>query len=256
VTRASHCRAADGEHLRDRALGSSRERPAFSWIPNPSELIYLQRMQSALISAGVAAVVALLGILANLRINRDLRRSAAEQLKLTAAIGEWREAIRILRKYTADIERLRIAANELEMSIERARWLAEDEFARAAKSFEDEFRSFFHAWADAKGEIPVAELAYRALRHDCKNAAEAAFELVTKYRTSSDRSESDRMATRLLLKTTLAEFQEQQNRLYTFVNNVKSARLEALIVEGALPSAESSIATASRAYEDVVSRWR
>lgn len=192
-------------------------------------------METTIVVSLVAAVVSLIAMLVNLHIARRTRDATRIQIATGAAMATAQEAVRYLRKYTADIEKLRAEATLLAIALDKdvlGRNVAKTpmELWNRAEAFENEFHEFFRGWADVKADVPETWIDYlRILRHECKNAA---LSVVATIRSAKAKAygkeipEKDRKE----LQSVLRHLSTQLDHFFTHMNNVRNDKLTDLIV--------------------------
>lgn len=205
-------------------------------------------MESAIIAATVAALVSLVGMLVNLRIAREGRQAAADAARMNAALAETRASLAQMRKYAADIERLRSTAGLLMLSLE-SHGIMTERFEEFSKAFENAFYDFFRSWDETKSEMDDVYVTFvRMYRHSCKNAAQDVLEQLRAFRESTGdaRKQEARKLDRLFYA-----FQTKLDEMYSLVRNAKNERLEELLL-GDLPKQRFSLERKSK-FQRVVS---
>jgi hypothetical protein len=136
-------------------------------------------METALISALIAAGVSIISVVFNLLIARVTLKGTKSQIKFQSALKYVDESITILKKYMKEIEKVRIACWGLELSFLNK--VDVDAIKDHAEEFKMEFDKFFADWSDAKGEMEdIYLMGIRSMRHGLKNNA---LELTTLFRT-------------------------------------------------------------------------
>jgi hypothetical protein len=187
-------------------------------------------MEAALISAAIAAIVSILGVLANIRIARATRQSVVDRERVAAAIAETRDSIAHLRTYTADIERLRIAVSMVMMSLGPHPMLP-DQLDKHTIALEDQFHEFFRSWAEVKSEVPSLHIEYvRMCRHDCRNAVDAFIDVLRDYRASDDCEAQAREYRNL--QEAFMRFCYKEDQLHAVVTSIRNEKLEQFILDG------------------------
>lgn len=130
-------------------------------------------MEAAVIVALIAAGVSLVGMMMSLEVARRARQAADVQARIAVGLAEAQEALKHLRAYTADVEKLRAEASLVQLALERPanHAKAHRELRTRAEAFQMTFGEFFRAWADVKSDVPDARLEYlRMIRHAARTS--------------------------------------------------------------------------------------
>jgi len=132
-------------------------------------------MDSATITAVIAASVSIVSVAANLYIAKSARQSAIDGVRLKAKLDHDEVVDKVIKEIEVEGERLRIKAWELiECSKASGPSLEREKLGASIEGFASQAAEFLDKWAPAKGELPLVMLeVLRVLRHDCRNAIDA-----------------------------------------------------------------------------------
>lgn len=135
-------------------------------------------MDPLLVSAAVAGAVSLVGLAVNLAVARGLRRSAADQLRFSAALKQAEKSIGEIRSFTGEADKLRSAGWRLLTDVCALQKSRQDNqellgLLRHETSFAEGCAGFFQAFTIIQAGIPDTAIAsLRDLRQQCKVEAE------------------------------------------------------------------------------------
>jgi hypothetical protein len=138
----------------------------------------LQRMESILIPALVAAGVSSIGVLISLTVARRVQAASSDQLRFRAALKEAERSIREIKTFCNEAEKLRDACWQVLTTVCGLQKHRDDNQELLALSeHEDPFgqasSAFFQAFAILQAGIPDSTVhAMRDLRQQCKSEAE------------------------------------------------------------------------------------
>ena len=213
-------------------------------------------MEATIIAALVAGAVSLVGLLVNLHIAKRSREAVQIQVAAAAKVATAQEAVKYLRKFTVDIEKLRAEGWLFRMALDQellGSIIAEspDKLWERANAFEEEFLKFFRNWAEVKTEVPKTQIdTIRLIRHDCKNTAQDVVEKIVDVKTKYYNKlipEDERKSIKDLLSSLLSKLDVLFNR----VNNIKNDKLTDFIVpELATPELEHIVEANQKLYAE------
>jgi hypothetical protein len=130
-------------------------------------------MDSAAVTAVIAASLSIVSVAANLYIARAARQGAVDALKLKARLDHDQLVDKVIKEIDVEGERLRIRAWELIACCQSASDEGQEQLQALIEAFARQAGEFLDRWAPAKDELPLTMLEIlRVLRHDCRKEIE------------------------------------------------------------------------------------
>jgi hypothetical protein len=136
-------------------------------------------MNPILISVIISGSISLIGIVINLFIAKEQRRSELTKLKISSSLKFKEINITELNKYCTETEKLRIACWNLKIylqnlyddcsscNLDKIKDSPDNEFRRNKDNLLKQFEVFFKSWATIKGSFQSDDI-LRTIRHSAK----------------------------------------------------------------------------------------
>jgi hypothetical protein len=187
-------------------------------------------METALITAIVAASISLISVIVNLLIAREARRGAKSQIKFQLALKYVEKSVTILKDYMKEIEKVRIACWQLEFEFNPIleEKINVDKIKERAENFKTEFDKFYDDWSEAKGEMTdLYIMNVRQMRHGCKNEALELSIKIKKFLKEYKLKGKENIDKNILdeLKNESRSLSWSLNTFYSIINDIKNEKL-------------------------------
>jgi hypothetical protein len=134
--------------------------------------------ETLLVSAAVAGVVSLLGLVLNLALAGRLRRAAADQLRFSAALRQAERSIQEIRGFTGEADKLRRACWQMLTDVCALQKSRQDNqelvgLLKHEHGFAEACTALFQSFAIVQAGVPeTAVTSLRDLRQQCRTEAE------------------------------------------------------------------------------------
>jgi hypothetical protein len=148
-------------------------------------------MDTIILSATVAGIVSLVGLLLNLALARRLRRAAADQLRFTAALQQAERSIQEIRGFTREADKLRRGCWQLLTEVSGLQKSRQDNqellvLLKHENGFAEACTGLFQSFAIIQAGVPETAIAsLRDLRQQCKTEAEEVLRSLAELRAIS-----------------------------------------------------------------------